>query len=73
MVVLGREVVDGGGGFALGGGMVAGVGVNVRNLIGGNEFLADVVAVALIIFRDAAAKEGVGVGIGAMSHWRAHS
>ncbi len=67
-VVLGDEVVDGGVlievvggvGFALGGGTISDVIVGVGDLIRGDEFIADVVAVLLVVLGGAAAEEVVG-------------
>ena len=67
VVVLWREVIDGGVlvevvgsvSLALGGGAVSDVVVGVGNIIGSDEFIADVVAVVLVIDKHTAtAKEG---------------
>ncbi len=70
-IVLGHEVVDGGVlvevvggvGFAFGGGAIADVVVIVGDLVGGDEFIADVVAVLLVVLRGAAAKDIIGVDV----------
>ena len=64
-VIFRRKVVDGyilveivsGVGLPLGGGAVADVVVGVRDLIGGNQFIADVIAVLFIVLGGTAAKE----------------
>ena len=67
VVVLGREVVDGGVlvevvggvGLALGGRAVSNVVVCIGNFVCGNQFIADVVTIVLVIDKNtAAAKEG---------------
>ena len=71
-VVFGREAVNlgvlveivGGVGFALGNGAIADVVVGVRNGVGGGEFVADVVAVVLVVLENAAAEQVVGVDVG---------
>ena len=70
-VVLGDEVVDGGilveviggVGLAFGGGTVSDIVVIVRDLIGRNKFIADVVAILLAILRGAATEEIIDIGI----------
>ena len=56
------EVVDSVG-LAFGGGAVSDVVVIVGDLVGGDEFVADVVTVLLFIFRGAAAEEIICVDI----------
>ena len=71
-VVLGHEVVDGGVlievvggvGFTLGDRTVSDVVVIVGDIIGSDEFIADVVAVLLIVLRSSAAEEVIRIGIG---------
>ena len=67
VVVLGREVIDGGVlvetvgrvGLALGGGAISDVFVGVGNLVGRNKFIADVATVLLVIDKNTTAvKEG---------------
>ena len=79
VVVLRREVIDcrvlveivSRVSFAFGSGAVSNIVVIVRDLIGRNKFIANVVAVLLIILGGAAAKEIAGVdvrGIGGIGH-----
>ena len=67
VVVLGREVVDGGVlveivgrvGLTLGGGTIADVVIGIGNFICSDEFIADVVAVLLVVDKNiATTKEG---------------
>ena len=70
-VVLGHEVVDfgvlveivGDVGLALGGRAVSDVVVIVGDIVCGDELIADVVAVLLVVLRGSAAKEVVGVDV----------
>ena len=72
VVVLGREVVNGGVlveviggvGLALGDGAVSDIVIGVRDIVCGDELVAGVVAVLLVVDKNtAAAKKIVGVGI----------
>ena len=67
VVVLGREVIDGGVlievvgsvGFAFGGRAVSDVIVGIGNFVCGNQFIADVVTILLVIDKNTATtKEG---------------
>ena len=71
VVVLGREVVDGGVlvkvvggvGLALSGRAISDVVVGIGNFVCGNQFIADVVPVLLVVLGGAATKEIVGVDV----------
>ena len=71
VVVLWREVINGGVlievvggvGLAFGGGTISDVVVIVGDIVCGNQFIADVVAVLLIVLGGAAAEKVVGVNV----------
>ena len=71
VVVLGREVVDGGVlveivggvGFAFGDCAVSDVIVGIGNIVCGNELVSDVVTILLVILGGAAAEKVVGVSV----------
>ena len=73
-VILWREVVDGDVlveivgrvGFTLGGSTVSDIVVIVGDLVGGDEFVADVVTILLIILGGTAAEKVVGVDVSGM-------
>ena len=70
-IVLGREVINGdvlvevvgGVGLAFGGGTVSDVIVGIGSVIRGDQLIADIVPVLLLIFRSAAAEEIICVDI----------
>ena len=72
IVVLGHKVVNrgvlieivGGVGLAFGSGTVSDIIVGIKSVIRGDQLIADVVAVLLVILGGAAAEEIVGVNVG---------